>query len=308
MVTVSRHTTAAVRAPRAVISRRRATALMVLLALAGVAFVAVTALTAKATRPDARLLIAGRVIGRIAPSGPAPSLPATVTVRGRGVTTVYGVDRERGAALLARRTGSDVRVPARPLSVSIAAPPVAQRLRDNCETAALQVLLATTGVRVDQLALQRRLSLSGTPEPQASAAGPVWGDPDAGYVGNADGSGSWGGFGVYQGPIARLAARYGRRMRDLSGAQPASVYRTLLGGRAVMAWIGLGDGPYRDWITPDGRAIRVNLNEHTVVLTGVRRDGSLELVNVLQGTREVWSRARFEQAWALLGQRALATT
>lgn len=269
-------------------------------------------LAANASRPDIELLVGGRVVGRVradtAPSGRAQALPATVTVRARGVTTVYAIDRPRAVAMLARARRSALELPARPLTVSIAAPVVAQRLRDNCETAALQVLLATSGVRVDQLTLQRELARSGPLDPQVTAAGPVWGDPDSGYVGRADGSGTWGGFGVYPGPIARLAARHGRRLADLSGSPPASVYRTLTGGHAVLAWIGLADGPYRDWITPQGRAIRVNLNEHTVVLTGLRPDGSLELVNVLRGTREVWSRARFEQAWTRLGRRALATS
>lgn len=234
------------------------------------------------------------------------SVPPTVVLRSRGVTVVREIDRGPAAARVAAARSSVVSLPSRAVSASIAAPVVGQRLRDNCETAALEVLLATTGVRVGQLTLQRGLTRSGPLDPQGAPDTPVWGDPDEGYVGRADGTGSWGGFGVYPGPVVRLAARYGRRLRDFTGMPASTVYRQLLGGRAVMAWIGLGDGPYRAWTSPTGKPIRVNLNEHTVVLTGVRADGSLELVNVLQGTREVWSKARFEQAWALLGNRAVA--
>ena len=294
------------------IRRRRATALVVLAAIGAAVLVAATSPRADSTPPSTRLLLGDQVVATVparrALSAPARSIPATVTVRSRGVTTLYAIDRRRAAAMLRRARKPVLALPARALAVSIAAPVIAQRLRDNCESAALQVLLATKGVRVDQLRLQRELPRSGPLDPQVTAAGPLWGDPDEGYVGRPDGAGSWGGFGVYPGPIARLAARHGRRLRELPGSAAAPLYRALLQGHAVLAWIGLGDGPYRDWISPEGRPIRVNLNEHTVVLTGIRRDGSLELVNVLQGTREVWSRADFEQAWALLGRRALATT
>lgn len=256
---------------------------------------------------DVRLLVAGRTVATI-PAGTrsAPQdLPATITVPIGGGDRVLAVDRHRARVVIARSSGARVELPARPVSAHVAAPAIAQDLRDNCETAALQVLLATTGVRVDQLTLQRELPQSLPVNPRDSPSGVVWGDPDAGFVGRADGTGPWGGFGVYPGPLADLAARHGRRLRDLTGESPQEIYRTLLQGRAVMVWVGLGDGPYRDWIGPSGRPIRVNLNEHTVVLHGVRRDGSLAVVNVLKGTHEIWTRSRFEHAWGLLGRRAL---
>jgi hypothetical protein len=37
-----------------------------------------------------------------------------------------------------------------------------------------------------------------------------------------------------------------------------------------MAWVGLSEGPYRRWRTPQGKTIGVNFGEHTVVLTGIR--------------------------------------
>lgn len=231
--------------------------------------------------------------------------------RRRRLAAVLVVAAVCGALLSAasRLAGSSAAtLPGRVAAASIPAPVVAQRLRDNCETAALQVLLATMGVRADQLTLQRQLERSGPLDPQGPADNPVWGDPDRGFVGRADGSGPWGGFGVFPRPLARLAARHGRRVRELTGSRPSTVYRELAAGRAVMAWVGLGDGPYRSWRSPSGRPIRVNLNEHAVVLTGRRADGAVELVNVLHGTRELWSRYRFERAWALLGGRALAAT
>lgn len=124
----------------------------------------------------------------------------------------------------------------------------------------------------------------------------MWGDPDEGYVGRADGTGPVGGFAVYPRPVARAARRYGVRLDDLTGAAPRAIYDRLLAGRAVLAWVGLADGPYGSWQTPAGRRVRVNFNEHTVVLTGVRSDGSLQVVNVLHGTREICRHSSSRQA------------
>lgn len=183
---------------------------------------------------------------------------------------------------------------------------MAQALPNNCETAALQVLLATLGVHADQLELQRDVVRSGPLDPAGSGPRRTWGDPELGYVGRADGTGPAGGFGVYQRPIQQLAATRGVELEDLTGSSTDAIYARVLEGRAVMVWVGLADGPYGSWTSPDGKRIQVNFNEHTVVVDGVNPDGSLDVVNVLQGTRETWTRALFDERFARLGRRALA--
>lgn len=185
-------------------------------------------------------------------------------------------------------------------------PLVKQLLRNNCETTALSMLLAARGARVSQLELQRRLPRSGPLDPIIERAQelPVWGDPDQGFVGRVDGGGAAGGFGVYQGPIRRLALQYGVSLEDLSRHPLVELYRRLAAARPVMAWVGLTEGPYRRWRTPGGKEIGVNFGEHTVVLTGLR-GSEVEVNDPLTGTREVWPRALFEQRWRLLGRRAL---
>ncbi len=185
-------------------------------------------------------------------------------------------------------------------------PLVKQVYRNNCETAALEMILAAAGRSIGQVALQRELPRSGPLDPTLDAAGRivVWGDPDRGFVGRAEGGGVAGGFGVYQGPIRRLAGRYGVTLRDLSRESPATLYRRLRGGRPVMAWIGLSEGPYRSWRSPAGKRISVNFGEHVVVLTRIR-DGVLSVNDPLSGTRLAWTASEFERRWRLLGMRAL---
>jgi uncharacterized protein YvpB len=196
-------------------------------------------------------------------------------------------------------------VPVRHVASTIAAPAVEQRLHNDCESTALQVMLATAGVRVDQLRLQAELPRSRPLDPQRRNGQMVWGDPELGFVGRPDGGGPAGGYGVYAGPIARLAQQHGVRLAS-PGRNAGAVYRAVLDGRPVMAWVGLSAGPYGVWRSPAGRLIRANFGEHSIVLVGVRQDGTLEVVNPLTGRRELWSRTQFESEWARLGRRALA--
>ena len=299
-------------------SRRRGTAIA-LIVLVAVAAVAVTA-TVNGSEPIASVtvLVKGRPalkVRRLDGSGEqrpladiAESLPRSVRVRAGRVTTTVALDRARVAARVARATDRRLAVTGRPTAARIDAPVIAQELRNNCETAALEILLATAGVRVDQRKLQAQLDRSGPLDPEGQEPDEVWGDPNEGYVGRADGTGPVGGFGVYPRPVARLAARFGRKLDDLTGASIAALRRRILAGNAVMVWIGLADGPYWSWTSPSGRAIRVNLNEHTIVLVGVRRTGDFEAINVLEGTREVLKPDELLAAWNLLERRALATT
>lgn len=245
--------------------------------------------------PALRRLLAARVR--------ATDLVRTSRVRIVRRTDVDGlVDRivglgPAGGTVQARRTV---------VSATIAAPVLQQFERNVCEAAALQVLAATAGRAFDQRRLQELLPVSGTPDPQDGPLGRVWGDPDRGYVGRPDGGGTAGGFGVYPGPVRQVAGRLGLPLDDLTGRSAATIYDRLRSGRAVMVWVGLSDGPYGEWTTPQGRTVRVNFGEHTVVLHGIRADGRLLVSNPLQGTREMWTPADFERQWELLGRRALA--
>lgn len=223
-------------------------------------------------------------------------MPAT---RGPRVRLSRGVLVAVGLGLLA--TATNLRA-ARLVPVPI----VKQAYRNNCETAALSMILAAAGVFVDQRTLQQELPVSGPLDPAVAADGSwTWGDPDQGFVGRVQGGGVAGGFGVYQGPIRRLAERHGVELDDLSRHPAQELFERLARGRPVLAWIALTEGPYRRWRTPTGKPIGVNFGEHAVVLTGVPGD-TVTVNDPLTGTRLVWTRAQFLAKWNLLGRRALS--
>lgn len=233
--------------------------------------------------------------------------PRRTDRRGRAVIeleTDYSATARR-LRTAARRGDATTAVVERPRAASVSLPLVKQRLRNNCESAALAMLLAASGQRIDQLELQRQFPRSGPLDPQTRPDGTTtWGDPTKGYVGRPEGGGASGGYGVYEGPVSALARRHGVRLTNLTRQPADRVYRTLREGRPVMAWIGLSDGPYKSWTTPGGVEFTGNFGEHTVVLTGIR-SGTLTVNDPLSGQRLQWSRSQFERMWARLGDRAL---
>lgn len=266
--------------------------------------------------PDKVTLVAdGEVLARISREraarigsgdGSLP-VPRVRTVKGEGTRRTLTVDRtlirERLAA--ASGGGAVVEVPERVSASRIDTPIVQQIYQNNCETAALSMLLAAVGVDQDQEALQEQIATSAPLDPETGPNGEmIWGDPNEGFVGRPPGGGPAGGFGVFEKPVLELASRWADPV-DLSGGEPARIYRRLRQGHPVMTWIGLSDGPYETWSAPSGAEVTVNFGEHTVVLTGIAGD-RLFVNDPLDGLRKVWTRAEFEAKWDLLDRRAIS--
>lgn len=285
---------------------------------------AATPPTARAAQGHVTLTAGNAVLARIATSRyiraghPRPdviadavdaALPETSTAVTGRIKVTYAYDPAATARLVARlgAAGGTIRVVRRPTSTTIQAPARRQQQANTCESAALSILLSTIGRTVGEAEIQRSIPRSGPIDPAGEGPARVWGDPDRGYVGRPDGGGTAGGFGVYPAPLVATAARFGVRLQDLTGRPASAVYGSLLSGHAVMAWVGLSSGPVGSWTSPRGKPITVNFGEHTVVLHGIREDGSVLVSNPLKGTRSTWTRATFERMWNLLDQRAVST-
>jgi uncharacterized protein YvpB len=235
-------------------------------------------------------------------------IPDTRTVRHGKATINYQVDRtqlEQAVQAAIKANGGTVTLPEHTASAAVSVPVIKQAYRNNCETAALSMLLAADGINVSQTDLLKELPRAAPNDQQTGPSGqPVWGDPDTGFVGDPNGGAKGSGYGVYQGPIRDLAQKHGANVTDLSNSSPDQIYQWLLSGRAVMVWVGLTDGPYQTWKAPDGKQVVGNFGEHTVLLTGI--NGTTVTVNdPLSGQTDVWTGAYFNQLWQRLGKRAL---
>lgn len=252
---------------------------------------------------------AGKRIETLRPGQKRIGLPDSIEVRRGRARLDVAVPRRRARRSVRRALAaheSHVDLPVVPLWTTIALQPIRQVLHNDCEVTALSMVLAAARVHVGQLELQARLPHSGPPDPQPTGDGGLfrWGDPERGFVGRPAGGGTEGGFGVYEPPIRALAERYRVHLVDLHGRRVEAVRAAVLAGHPVLAWVGLAPGPYLRWLTPSGREITVNLNEHAVVLVGAGR-GYVLVNNPLTGRRERWSTERFSYRWKLLGRRAL---
>lgn len=317
--------TSGARSP-AVIRRRRVIALIGVLVIAAGSAALLSrsaARTADPPAPPLKVVAGNRMVAQLdrellASPGPAglarvrraltQQIAASEWVSRPRAQVLYRNDRSATARLAmgASSSATSIALVRSPVASRIDAPVIRQQLRNNCESAALSILLSARGQSVPQLRIQELLPRSGPLDPEGFGPSRVWGDPDRGFVGRPDGGGVAGGFGVYPAPIIGVARRLGAPLDDLTGSQPRTVYDRLLSGRPVIAWVGLSAGPYGSWRSPAGRSITVNFGEHTVVLRGVNRDGSLSVSNPLEGTAETWTRAKFEAMWELLDRRAVA--
>lgn len=234
-------------------------------------------------------------------------MPGRRSVRVGMAEITYKLDRDGAQRALGRLApeGGRLRVDERPVQVMIDVPVVKQAYRNNSETAALEMLLATRGVDRDQRELQRLLRRDGPLRPRTRGDGAiVWGNPERGFVGRVDDGDGAAGFGVYPPPLSALARRWVDPV-DLSGQSPELIFARLLSGHAVLAWIGPSAGPYRSWVGPRGERVTVNWGEQAVLLVGLA--GSRILLNdPLTGKRQNWSRQEFKRRWGLLGRRALS--
>jgi uncharacterized protein YvpB len=252
---------------------------------------------------------AGKRLAVVRPGGRRLRLPSRIEVR-RGRARLLGAIPLRRARRMVRRAlasnASRVDLPVEPIRSTITLAVVRQVLHNDCEATALSMLLAAAGIHAGQFELQRRLPRSGPldPEPVAGSRLFRWGDPERGFVGRPAGGGSEGGFGVYEPPVRALAARYGVHLVDLHGRSFAALRAAVLEGHPVLTWVGLAAGPYLSWLTPSGRRITANLNEHAIVLVGAG-PGYVLVNNPLTGVRERWSDALLSYRWKLLGRRAL---
>ncbi len=173
----------------------------------------------------------------------------------------------------------------------------------SCELAALRMALAFYNVQTSETELLGKIGVDSTPH-----QGDTWGNPYQQFVGNVDGKQMIDGYGVYWGPIARVAGEY-RPSEAFSGWSIQQLTAELQAGHPVVIWVYVRRGTPARWKTPDGQEIFAIRDEHSVAVVGFvgPSDNPTEIIvnDPLVG-RVTWSRALFDRKWASFGQSGVA--
>jgi len=178
----------------------------------------------------------------------------------------------------------------------------------TCEVAALEMALAGRGIATDERSLLALAGVDGR-APVVDAAGAIarWGDPNAAFVGDPDGSPpAHTGYGVYAAPIARAAAGSGAAVSAAgTGIGPPAIYAAVESGHPVVAWVtnDYRAEPLSTWRAWDGAEVGYSLREHAVAVIGVTP--TLVLLNDPYYGQRWHTRAEFEASYSTFGDMAV---
>ena len=200
--------------------------------------------------------------------------------------------------------------PPPPVEVFTVPVPVYQQLMNlDCETAALQMGLATSGHQFTQV----QLFALEAPDTRAAVIGPNhtvlrWGNPYTNFVGLVDGlESNMTGYGVYWPVMLQIAKTHGvPGATGGAGLSAKTVYQALKTGHAVEVWIETSfvRPPTGTWTSWDGLMIPYSLHAHAVTLSGVSTD-SVRVNDPLHATQYWVTKGTFEASWKDFGNQAV---
>lgn len=177
-------------------------------------------------------------------------------------------------------------------------PAYLQKYSLSCELASLRMVLAFYQIKVSEDDLIAKVGFDPT-----AHQGNIWGNPHQAFVGDIKGRQMTTGYGVYWGPIARVANTY-RPARAFSGWTISQLTREIANRHPVIIWAYSKGGLPVTWKTPDGQTIQAVTGEHTVVVVGFvgAADNPTHLiVNDSLIGQAYWDRSLFTKKWSSLG-------
>ncbi|MEU8515370.1 C39 family peptidase [Kitasatospora sp. NPDC048722] len=182
-----------------------------------------------------------------------------------------------------------------------------QALANDCEAAALRMVLAARGVTASDQDVLDRIGVDWD-HPEFGHSGPRSGDPYEAFVGDPDGSEVDGtGFGVYAPPVTKAARAFGLSVTHTGSGIPVGTLKdSLAAGHPAIVWVDylwrrLASTSYTAY---DGRQVLyAGPAEHAVVVTGFG-DGTVSVNDPARGRTTV-SEADFENGYATYGRMAV---
>lgn len=177
-------------------------------------------------------------------------------------------------------------------------------LQRGCEVTSLTMLLQSQGIAADKITLAKQIH-----KLPFRDANYVRSNPYDGFVGDIY-TFSKSGYGVYHGPVAKLAEEYlPGKINDVTGQTIESVYSLIDSGSPV--WVitnstfaPLPESEFTVWDTNTGK-VKITYSEHSVLIVGY--DGQSVYINdpLADSGYKAVPRIAFEQAWVQMGSQAI---
>ena len=184
-------------------------------------------------------------------------------------------------------------------TVKLEVPSYLQQHTLSCEVSSLRMALAYKGVMKSEDELLSEVGIDNTPH-----VGNTWGNPYEAFVGNVNGNQMRDGYGVYWGPIERVAKMYGNAQAFQNGSI-SLLTSNILKGNPVIIWVYSSSGAPTHWKTPSGVDIFAVAGEHTVVAVGFvgKADNPTQIiVNDSLVGQVYWPRSLFNEKWDTFSQ------
>jgi uncharacterized protein YvpB len=177
-------------------------------------------------------------------------------------------------------------------------------LQRGCEVTSLAMLLQYEGIATDKMTLAEQIH-----KIPFRDANYVRGNPYDGFVGDIY-TFSNSGYGVYHGPVAKLAENYlPGKIKDITGQKVDAVYSMIDSGSPV--WVitnstfaPLPESEFTVWNTNTGK-VKITYKEHSVLIVGY--DEQSIYINDPLATDPYIAvpRKTFELAWVQMGSQAI---
>jgi len=223
----------------------------------------------------------------------------TITVAS-GVKSVYGLDSNASFSS-SFTTESQI--------FSLNVPLYRQTHTFTCNVTAIAMALAYKGRSASEMSVYNGIGKDNTPCTKSGTTITYWGNPNAGYVGDINGGGDCGGYGVHWSPSSSYIASQGVSNSVISGWSASQLAKEIEKGHPAVLWWqnGASSAYWKTWASPSGNVNALN-GMHSEVVIGFigSSDNPTHMI-----TNDPWRGRRtiavgtFNALWGYFGRTAI---